>query len=148
MSKNYYSEINLHIVWHTKESQPLLTPRIERPTHQFLRDRLIEADRVYVHEIGGTENHVHLAISIAPTVTISDLVGELKGASSFEINHSNPTRDKLLQWQTGYGVVSFGTKDLPWVIDYIRNQRQHHAKQTCHARLERTTENESATTVK
>ena len=29
MSKSFYSEINLHIVWHTKTSLPLLTPIIE-----------------------------------------------------------------------------------------------------------------------
>ena len=41
MSRNYYSEINLHLVWHTKLSQPLLTPQIEPFTHRYLRQRLI-----------------------------------------------------------------------------------------------------------
>jgi putative transposase len=139
MSRNFYSEINLHVVWHTKDSYPLLTPSIEADTHRYLRNRLFETPGIYFHEIGGTENHVHLAISIEPTITISELVGQLKGASSHEINHSNATRDKFLQWQTGYGVVSFGTKDLPWVVDYIRNQKQHHAKRTIYDRLKRIT---------
>jgi hypothetical protein len=34
-------------------------------------------------------------------------------------------------------VVSFGAGDLPWVISYVRNQRQHHAKGTTQERLER-----------
>jgi len=33
--------------------------------------------------------------------------------------------------------VSFGTKDLPWVVDYVRNQREHHACGTVQERLER-----------
>jgi hypothetical protein len=37
-------------------------------------------------------------------------------------------KQKVLQWQTGYGVVSFGTGDLPWVVAYIQNQKQHHAR--------------------
>jgi hypothetical protein len=45
---------------------------------------------------------------------------------------------KLLDWQTGYGVVSFGTKDLPWVVSYVRNQKEHHAKGTIVGRLEKT----------
>ncbi len=40
-------------------------------------------------------------------------------------------------WQAGYGVVSFGSKDLPWVTDYIHNQREHHAAGKTHDRLER-----------
>ena len=46
---------------------------------------------------------------------------------------------KLLQWQTGYGVVSFGTKDLDWVRAYVRNQREHRARGSIHERLERIT---------
>ena len=34
---------------------------------------------------------------------------------------------KALEWQAEYGIVSFGTKDLEWVKQYIRNQKQHHA---------------------
>jgi putative transposase len=139
MSRNYYSEINLHIVWHTKESRPLLTPDVEEFTHHYLRGRLINTKGVFVHEIGGTENHVHVAVSIAPTITISELIGQLKGSSSHEANHQFPRRGKVLEWQEGYGVVSFGSKDLKWVMEYIRNQREHHARGKIFDRLERMT---------
>jgi putative transposase len=137
MSKNYYSEINLHLTWHTKESQPLIAATVEPLLHRFLKQKTKELGGIYVHEIGGIETHIHLAISIEPTVLISDLVGTLKGYTSFEVNHQSGRKENLLQWQTGYGVVSFGTKDLPWVREYIRNQRQHHAGATIQERLER-----------
>lgn len=98
---------------------------------------MIDTDGVFVHEIGGTETHIHIALTVPPTLTISDYVGKLKGGSSHHVNHSNPTRDKLLEWQTGYGVVSFGTKDLPWVTSYIRNQKEHHRQGSAVDRLER-----------
>lgn len=140
MSRNYYSEINLHIVWHTKQSLPLLTPAIESATHALLRQRLVDTEGIFVHEIGGTENHVHMCLTVPPTTLVSELIGQLKGATSHEINQRNPTRDKLLQWQSGYGVVSFGTKDLPWVREYVRNQKQHHTAGTVPERLERMTQ--------
>jgi hypothetical protein len=68
MSRNYYSEINLHVVWHTKHSAPLLTPKVEQLAHRFLRQRIVEAAGAFVHAIGGVEDHVHLAVTIAPTV--------------------------------------------------------------------------------
>ena len=41
MSRNYYAEINLHITWHTKESAPLLIPKVEAIVHHYLRGRCI-----------------------------------------------------------------------------------------------------------
>lgn len=42
-----------------------------------------------------------------------------------------------LEWQHGYGVVSFGTRDLKWVVDYVTNQKEHHAKGNVFERLEK-----------
>jgi hypothetical protein len=66
-----------------------------------------------------------------------DFIGRLKGASSHEVNQK--LGHKALEWQAGYGVVSFGTRDLPWVKDYVRNQRERHARGKVDDRLERIT---------
>jgi putative transposase len=140
MARNYYSEINLHLTWHTKESAPLLVPDVEAFVHHYLRGRCVNTPGVFVHEVGGTETHVHVGVTVAPTVLISTLVGELKGASSHEANKRQ--NYKVLDWQAGYGVVSFGTRDLEWVKEYVRNQKEHHAKGRVFDRLERITEPE------
>jgi hypothetical protein len=57
MSRNYYSEINLHIVWHTKSSIPLLTPEIEPLAHRFLKKRIVDTPGTFYHAIGGIETH-------------------------------------------------------------------------------------------
>jgi len=145
MARNYYSEINLHITWHTKESSPLLIPKVEAIAHHYLRGRCINTPGVFIHEIGGIETHVHLCITIPPTLLISDFVGQIKGSSSHEVNQK--LSYKALEWQAGYGVVSFGTRDLPWVKEYVRNQRERHARGKLEDRLERITalETEPAT---
>jgi REP-associated tyrosine transposase len=143
MSRNYYAEINLHFVWHTKESSPLLVPKTEAIVHHYVKGRCINAPGVYFHEIGGTETHVHLVVSIPPTLLISEFVGQLKGSSSHDVNQK--LSRKAVEWQAGYGVVSFGTKDLPWVKDYVRNQKERHARGEAIDRLERITEMETTT---
>jgi putative transposase len=137
MARNYYSEINLHITWHTKQSSPLLVPKVEAIAHHYLRGRCINTAGVFIHEIGGIETHVHLRITIQPTLLISEFVGQLKGSSSHEVNQQ--LGHKALEWQAGYGVVSFGTRDLPWVCNYVRNQRLHHEGGGVEDRLERIT---------
>jgi putative transposase len=142
MARNYYSEIHLHLVWHTKNSLPLIVPRVERATYAALRKRCADAD-VELHAMGGTPTHVHLAVTVAPTLTVSKLVGQLKGGSAHDVNHANGPREAHLQWQAGYGVVSFGSKDLPWVCQYVENQKAHHAKGRVRTeRLERISEEE------
>ena len=143
MSRNFYSEINLHIVWHTKGSSLLLTPTVEPVAHRALSKRIVDTPGAFVHEIGGIETHLHLAVTIPPTLTISEWIGQLKGGTSHDVNEQMGQRQKVLQWQTGYGVVSFGTKDLNWVTTYIRNQREHHAAETTVDRLERITQFEA-----
>ncbi|MBI5762209.1 MAG: IS200/IS605 family transposase [Planctomycetes bacterium] len=135
MSRNAYCEINLHITWHVKDNTPVLIDSIENRCHHYLRHRALQTSGVIVHEVGGMPDHVHLAVSLPPTLLISEWIGELKGASSHYINSKIANR-KVLAWQTGYGVVSFGSKDLPWVVSYIRNQKEHHAQRTTQERLE------------
>jgi putative transposase len=142
MSRNYYAEINLHIVWHTKASAPLLEPKVKAIVHQYVRGRCIDTAGVFIHEIGGVEDHLHLCVSIAPTILISEFVGQLKGSSSHEAN--NKLGHKAIEWQAGYGVVSFGTGDLDWVRAYVREQPERHAARKIEERLERITARDEA----
>jgi len=139
MSRNYYSEIHLHMVWHTKLSRPLLTEQIEPLAHRALRHKIVDWPGVFVHEIGGTATHVHLAVTITPTLTVSEFIGQLKGGSSHDVNQQAGHGSKVLEWQPGYGVVSFGSKDLDWVKAYIAKQKEHHATGQVYERLERIT---------
>lgn len=130
MSKTYYAEINLHITWHTKDNSPLITAELEPQLSGFLKNKIVMTDGAYFHAIGGIEDHGHIAVSVAPKIHLDEWIGQLKGSSSHEFG-------KALEWQRGYGVVSFGTKDLKWVVEYIRNQRDHHRKGDTYDRLER-----------
>ena len=136
MPRNVYSEINLHITWHTKQGAAVIVDDIERQLFQFIKQRMAETSGVDLRAIGGTTDHIHLAVSVLPTLNISEWIGQIKGASAHYINRRVANR-KVLEWQTGYGVVSFGTRDLAWVVDYVRTQKEHHACGTAHERLER-----------
>jgi len=135
MSSASYSEINLHVTWHTKGNLSMILGVIEKRLYSYLTHKIIETAGCIVHAIGGIEDHIHIVVTIPPEVLISDWVGKLKGSSSHYINHE--VQPKALEWQRGYGVVSFGTRDLPWVVEYARNQREHHKRGSIQERLER-----------
>ena len=130
MSNRSYAEINFHITWHTKDNFPFIKPAIESDLYAFIKDRIVNEENVYFHAIGGIADHIHLAASFYPPFEIDHWIGQYKGASSHEFG-------KSLQWQSGYGIVSFGTKDLEGIKSYIRNQKERHRKGMIYDRLER-----------
>jgi len=138
MPRNVYSEIHLHITWHTKNSAAVILDGIEAQLHQFLRKKSAETPGLLVHAVGGMPDHVHLAVSVPPALNVSEWIGRLKGASAHYVNRRLANNRKALEWQAGYGVVSFGTKDLPWVVHYVEGQRERHARGETYGRLERT----------
>jgi len=136
MPRNVHWELFYHLVWRTKDSLPLITPSVQLPLYKYLIHRALATAEVIVHKVGGIEDHVHMAVSLPPTIKIAKWVGDLKGASTHHINHG-PCGHDAMAWQTGYGVVSFGKRDLPWVVDSVAHQRDHHAAGKAVDRLER-----------
>jgi putative transposase len=130
MSNRSYSEINLHMTWHTKDNHPLIGADLEPKLYAFIKNRIVQDRRAYFHAIGGIADHIHLAASFFPPFEIDTWIGQTKGASSHEFG-------KSLQWQSGYGVVSFGTRDLDWVVAYIHGQKERHRTGRLSERLER-----------
>src|SRR2546430_14490310 len=110
MSRRSYSEINLHFVWHVKSSLPIISAEIEPRLYRYIRSYALQSNGPIFHEIGGTETHIHIAVTIPPTLLISEWIGKIKGSSSHYVNRELVNR-RVLDWQGGYGVVRFGTKD-------------------------------------
>ena len=92
MSSHVYHEIFLHLNWHTKLSMPLLNPKLEKQVYSHIGTRIKQTKGVWLHGIGGTPTHIHMAISVEPSVTISELVQQFKGGSSHDINSQVMTR--------------------------------------------------------
>ncbi|HEY3245389.1 MAG TPA: IS200/IS605 family transposase [Phycisphaerae bacterium] len=102
MPRNVYSEINLHMTWHTKNNAPVLVDHVENRVDHYLEHRALQTPGVFVHAVDGVADHVHMVITVPPTLLISDWIGQLKGSSSHHVNHGISNR-KVLDWQVGYG---------------------------------------------
>ncbi len=75
--------------------------------------------------IDGTMDHVHILFALGRTITIADLVEELKTGSSKWIK-TKGREFKNFHWQKGYGVFSIGQSNVVALKRYIRSQKQHH----------------------
>ena len=79
--------------------------------------------------INNVPDHLHLLVGFGTTMSMEDLMEEVKAISSKFINDKGWTRGKF-EWQRGYGVFSYSRSQMDDVIKYILNQQEQHTKKT------------------
>lgn len=125
-----------HVIWATKNREAIITPAVEAVLFQAIRSRSEEL-RCSILAVNGTTDHVHVAVSIRPSLAVGDWVGQIKGGSSRAVNIALNDLETKFRWQADYGVLTFGSKHASFVIRYIENQKEHHRSGELQAYLER-----------
>jgi putative transposase len=121
--KNY-----VHLVFVTKYRRDVFTKEMLCSTKEVIKETC-EQMQCELLEFGGEGDHIHLMVSVHPKVAVSNLVGKLKGKSSYMIrrNHWEQVKSKLWGnhfWSPSYCVVSCGGTTLDVVKKYIENQQE------------------------
>jgi putative transposase len=129
-----YWRLFYHIVWTTKNRLPLIEFDWEEKLYGYIWGKA-DALGCIPHAINGMPDHLHVVISIPPKLIIATIVGKLKGASSYHVNHAI-LGEKGFAWQNEYGVTSFSERNLPAVVAYVQKQKQHHTDGALWANLE------------
>ncbi len=80
-------------------------------------------------KIGGVEDHVHVVVGMPPTMAVSKAVQLLKGGSSIWLHETFPESADFA-WQDGYSEFTVSKSQLPDLIEYVTNQREHHRRRT------------------
>jgi putative transposase len=123
-----YWKLYYHFIWGTKNRLPLIDSALEEEIYKVIVAKVKDMEG-YLYAVGGMNDHIHIAVSTPPKLALSKFIGDVKGNSSHFVNHVIKP-DFEFYWQTEYGVLSFGEKNLSTVVAYIHNQKEHHAKGT------------------
>jgi len=123
-----YIKAWMHIVWATKQRQPLLTKAVRQNVFNHIKQNAA-VKGIYIDCVNGHADHVHILASLGADQTIAKVVQLLKGESAFWINQSKLINQKL-EWQDDYFAVSISESNVGAVRAYIRNQEIHHTKKT------------------
>lgn len=123
---NAYTCLHYHVVFSTKQRHPWLEPTGNERLFAFiggivrdLRGRLIAA--------GGTADHLHLLMSLHPSVSLSDLLRQVKSSSSAWIHATWPEL-RGFAWQDGYAAFTVSRSAVDDVEVYIGRQAEHHTR--------------------
>jgi len=79
--------------------------------------------------INGMSDHIHMLVGFHTTQSIADFMQDIKANSSKWINENKFTKSRF-EWQSGYGAFSYSKSQIPDVINYIQNQKEHHQRKT------------------
>ena len=131
-----YWRLFYHIVWSTKYREPLIDNELEPILFELLKREARQLDLPFI-EVNGTADHVHILTAIPPKLRISDVVKQLKGATSHYLTQRLGQR---FAWQRGYGIVSLSEQAVPDVEQYIKQQKERHAQNRLIDKLERSEE--------
>lgn len=117
-----HTSLHYHLVFATKNRDPLISREWREDLHSYLGG-IVKGLDGHPEGIGGVADHVHLLISLKPTVCLSDFMRELKKSSSIWVRESKLAN---FQWQDGYAAFTVSASARESVQRYIANQEEHH----------------------
>lgn len=125
---NTYSQLYVHIVFAVKGRQNLISKKRKDEIYKYITGIVTNKGQKLI-AINGVSDHIHILVGLKPDKSLSDLVRDIKANSSKFINDKKWINGKF-EWQTGFGAFSYSHSQLTNVINYIRNQEEHHKVKT------------------
>ena len=125
---NTYTALYYHIVFSTKVRERWLMDDVAERIWAYLGG-IARENKMTALQVGGIEDHVHILLGAPPAIAPSKAVQLIKGGSSKWIHDTFPKMGGFA-WQDGFGAFTVSKSNIPEVIKYIQNQREHHRTTT------------------
>lgn len=123
-----YTQILYQIVFGTKYHQKTLSASNRDELHRYIAG-ILKNQKCHVYRVNGIEDHLHIVTHLHPTVALADLIKDIKLASSGFIK-DNKLFPRFNGWQDGYGAFTYSIKEKDRLIEYVKNQQEHHRVKT------------------
>ncbi len=119
-----YRQILYHIVFRTKGSARTLPLAHSDELYKYIWGIVREKGCV-LYRINGMEEHIHMLTDLNPSIALADYLRDIKTSTSLWLK-TNPHFPDFDGWAAGYAALTYAWGDKDTVIDYIKNQREHH----------------------
>ena len=123
-----YTQILYQIVFSTKNAENTMDLSKAENLYRYIWG-VLKNKNCTLYRVNGTENHIHIVTHIHPSVSISDLVKDIKVSSSKWVKEQN-LFPYFKSWQEGYGAFTYHINQKEILVNYVKNQREHHHKKT------------------
>lgn len=123
-----YRQLLYHLVFRTKDGLPTIRQDHTKLLYAYFSGIIKNKDS-HLYRINGVENHLHILTDLHPSISLADFMREIKASSSFWMKNSGDF-PSFKGWSEGYGSFTCSYMDMGRLIDYIKNQQEHHMKKT------------------
>lgn len=124
-------DLKYHVVFCTKYGYRVLTGEVAIRAREVIKE-VCAANYVDVVSGSMSPDHVHLLLSVPPSISLSKLLQYIKGKSSrkllMEFEHLRKRYWGQHLWARGYFAVTVGNVNQEDVQKYIEEQELHHKK--------------------
>ena len=123
-----FSQIYIQYVFAVKGRESLIMSSFQDELYKYITGIVNGKDQKSL-AVNGMPDHIHVLVGLKPAMRISDLIRDIKNNSTNFINEKGILKQKF-SWQDGYGAFSYSESNFGNVIDYIKNQKEHHKRKT------------------
>ena len=123
-----YRQLLYHLVFRTKDSLPTIKQNNADQLYAYISG-IIKHKNSHLYRINGVENHLHILTDLHPSIALADFMREVKVSSSLWMK-SGEFFPAFNGWADGYGSFTCSYMDMGRLIEYIKNQQDHHRKKT------------------
>jgi len=118
-------DLKYHIVWITKYRKSVLSGLVAERCREIIR-QVCKEEEVEIIKGHVSKDHIHLLVSVPPTLSVSKLVQLVKGRSSGKLLQEDKNLQKQYWgqhlWARGFFVASSGNITDEMIKEYIENQ--------------------------
>ncbi|HVP42113.1 MAG TPA: IS200/IS605 family transposase [Terriglobales bacterium] len=120
-----YTNLLYHCAFSTKNRRSLIADNVQAESWAYMGG-IARSNDFKALAVGGIDNHCHILLVLPPTLPVAKAVQLIKAGSS-KWMREHPDRDQFA-WQEAYGAFTIGESQVPHTMEYIRNQKEHHAR--------------------
>lgn len=122
---NAVYNLNYHLVIVTKYRKKILTNEMINDV-KILVSNILEKNKSNLIELNGEQDHIHMLLSLRPTIILTKLINSIKTISSRELrkkyNLESLKYNKNVLWSPSYFIITCGAVKLETLKRYIENQ--------------------------
>jgi putative transposase len=123
-----YRQLLYHFVFRTKNSLPTIKQDNVTELYAYITG-IISYKNSHLYRINGVQNHLHILTDLHPSIAPMDFMKEVKVSTSLWMKKSG-LFPSFAGWAVGYGSFTCSFNDMDRLIDYVKNQQEHHRKIT------------------
>ena len=123
-----YKQIVYQLVFSTKNRERTLVKANREILFKYIWG-ILKNNNCHLYRINGIEDHLHIVTSLHPSIALANLIKDIKVASSKMIKAEN-LFSNFKGWQNGYGAFTYQYNVIDNLIDYVKNQEEHHKQES------------------